>query len=149
MQAMNTIDLTALRVRHKDVFLKPADIRFYLDGWVALQVARRLTDIHDNSEGVRNMLKMVKSTIASGLGDVTSTRYFLTAKVVIDQLMLSFEIKAQEVYHQESPEPFICLWDTAHGMDRALWPIPGVIRELHDETHYREKLQIDPSCHDR
>jgi hypothetical protein len=139
-----TEELKALRWRYKDLSIKPEIMRVFTNRYVAPQVARLLTAIHDHPEGVRNMLRTVKRVIALEVHDLTPTRYFLTTKVVCDQLMLSFETRAREVYSPDSPQGFICLWDTAHGIDKALLPIAEIIRELHGETNYREKLKLDP-----
>jgi hypothetical protein len=144
-KAIDFAALRALRMQHKDVFVDPKTLKIYTDKYVAPQVARLLTAIHDEPKGVRNMLTLVKRQIAAQAHDLTPARYFLATKVVIDQLMLGFEMSAMNLYQPDRPEGLICLWDTAHGIDRAFWVIQGIIRELHGETHWRDLLRIDPT----
>ena len=138
-------ELTALRARHQEVVIKPEDIRLYLNRFVAVQVARRLTDIHDHPEGVRNMLKEVKKLIGHTMGDLHPPRYALCTQVLLAQLMMSFIEHAKLEYRPESPQDFICLWDVANGIDKALMLIVGVIYELAGETDFRQRAQqTDP-----
>ena len=134
-----------LRLQYKDMLVKPKMMQVYKDMFVAPQVARLLTDIHDNPAGAQNMLRLVKRIIASEVGDLSPPRYFLCTKVLLDQLAASFAARAKSVYRPEEPEAFICLWDTYHGIDKALLLITGVIRELHGETDYRKCLQTAPN----
>lgn len=137
-------DLLALRKKHQEISIEPEIIQQYLDRYVALQAARRLTDIHGNPDGVRNMLREVKRLIGQ-TGDLRPARYALCTQVLIGQFRGSFIERAREEYRPERPESFICFWDIAEGIDKALMLLVGVIYELHGETNYRQRvLQTDP-----
>ncbi len=137
-------DLLELRRKYKEIVLKPETIRLYLDKFVALQAAARLTDIHDNPEGVRNMLWEVKKLIGE-TGDPHPARYAMCTQVIIGQFKGSFIERAEKEYRPERPESFICFWDVAEGIDKALMLLVGVIYELAGQTNYRQLVvQTDP-----
>jgi hypothetical protein len=77
-------DLFELRLQDKDLDIDPETIQAFFDMYLTPQIVRRLTDIHEDPEGVQNMLKAVKEMIAKNQGDLNPTRCYLCAKVLVD-----------------------------------------------------------------
>ncbi len=141
---MRAEDLLALRVRHRDLFIDPESAQLFRDRFLAVRVAYYLRDLNNNQEGVRETFREIKSSLAPEKRELLPLRCFLCLYVVVNQLENSFFACASRRYNPKRLEAFVCLYDTAAGISRALWYLSGVIEELYGKTDYQELLQRNP-----
>ena len=109
-----------------------------------MRVAYYLRDLNSNQEGVREIFREIKSSLAPEKRELFPLRCFLCLHVVVNQLENGFLVCARRRYNPERLEAFVCLYDTAAGISRALRYLRGVIEELYGRIDYQELLQPDP-----
>ena len=137
-------DLYTLRLQRRDLFIDPQSAQLFRDRFLAVRVAYYLRDLNNNQEGVREIFREIKSSLAPEKRDIIPLRCFLCLQVVVTQIEKSFFECARRGYNPERLEAFVCLYDTAAGITRALRYLSGVIEELYGRINYQELLQRDP-----
>lgn len=142
---MSYTGLKNLRERLEDVFIDPQIARELKDRFISPQTESYLSDIFTNQEGVCNEFREIKKDFVQLKGDLTPARSYLVMHVLINQVEKSFLHLAESEYKPECPELFICLFDTAEGINLALMFLAGVFGELYGDTNYREMLRLDPT----
>ncbi len=144
---MSYEDLLALRRQHLAVTINPQTTQLFIDESVAPYLAELFTDIHENPESMRHVLRETKKEITLQTGNPAPSRSDLTLAVVTTVLERKFQSTARDSYtlHPGDLASFICLFDYAHGVGAALDLIQCAMLELYGKTNYRELLQRDPT----
>ena len=136
-------DLHTLRLRRRDLFIDPQSAQLFTQRFLAVRVAYYLRDLNSNQEGVRETFREIKSSLAPEKREMLPLRCFLCLYVVVNQLQNSFFACARRRYNPERLEAFVCLYDTAAGITRALRYLKGALEELYGKTNDQELLQAD------